>query len=124
MGLNDGIYECVAVFICALLFLAKDPNTFVEKLWTTHDFNAKGTGPLEFHFGETFERALDAILCTFPNKYITEHMIPTYKKMFGKKPKTNILFPLKHANHLEFDDSRLLDEEGIQQYQSLIGSLQ
>ena len=44
--------------------------------------------------------------------------------MFGEKPKQTVLSPLEHGNHPEVDDSDSLDENGIHQCQSLIGSLQ
>jgi hypothetical protein len=44
--------------------------------------------------------------------------------MFGCSPPHHALSPLEKGDHPELDVSDLLDEEGIQQYQSLIGSLQ
>jgi hypothetical protein len=44
--------------------------------------------------------------------------------MFGGKPRTNVTSPLDKNDHPETDDTELLDEDGIQQYQSIIGSLQ
>jgi hypothetical protein len=45
--------------------------------------------------------------------------------MFGSKPKTNkITSPLVKGDHPEIDDSAFFEEEGIQQYQSLIRQLQ
>jgi hypothetical protein len=45
--------------------------------------------------------------------------------MFGSKPKTNkIASPLVKGDHPKIGDSEFLEEEGIQQYQSLIGQLQ
>ena len=43
--------------------------------------------------------------------------------MFGCNPKANVQSPLEHGDHPEIDDSKLLDEDDIQQYQSLIGAL-
>ena len=44
--------------------------------------------------------------------------------MFGEKPSAKMYLPLEKGDHPELDDSELLDATGIQQYQSLIGSLQ
>ena len=44
--------------------------------------------------------------------------------MFGEKPSAKMYSPLEKGDHPELDDSELLDAEGIQQYQLLIGSLQ
>lgn len=58
-----------------------------------------------------------------PQKYI-EKMIDGYMNMFGEKPRTRYSLPLEKGDHPELDKSELLDETIIQQYQSLIGSLQ
>jgi hypothetical protein len=57
-------------------------------------------------------------------KYI-DKLIASYERMFESKPKTNkITSPLVRRDHPEIDDSAILEEEDIQQYQSLIGQLQ
>ena len=78
---------------------------------------------MEFHLGTDFFRDDDGTLCMAPKKYI-ERLADTYEKMFGEKPNTKMYPPLEKGDHPELDDSELLDADGIQQYQSLIGSLQ
>ena len=56
-------------------------------------------------------------------KYI-EKMVDSYKRMFGEKPPRKATSPLNAGDHPELDQSEFLDEEGIQRYHSLIGSLQ
>ena len=51
-------------------------------------------------------------------------MVDNYVRIFENRPTTNISSPFEHGDHPEMDDSELLDEEGIQIYQSLVGSLQ
>jgi hypothetical protein len=58
-----------------------------------------------------------------PKKYI-EKMMMGYEQMFGEKPLTKIHSPLEKGYHPELDTLELLDQIGVQQYQSLIGSLQ
>ena len=58
-----------------------------------------------------------------PCKYI-DKMIDGYFNMFGEKPRTRYSSPLEKGDHPELDTSELLDESGIQKYQSLVGSLQ
>ena len=53
-----------------------------------------------------------------------EKMADGYRTMFGTNPKGNVISPLEKGDHPELDDSNLLDEDGIDKYQSLIGSLQ
>ena len=58
-----------------------------------------------------------------PTKYL-EKVFANYERMFGTKPKQNVMSPLESGDHPELDTSEFLDEEGITQYQSLIGTLQ
>jgi hypothetical protein len=51
-------------------------------------------------------------------------MLDNYERMFGEKPRLNVYSPLEKGDHPETDDSKILDERGTQQYQSIIGSLQ
>jgi hypothetical protein len=51
-------------------------------------------------------------------------MTAQYETMFGTKPKASYVSPLPPNDHPELDDTELLGEDGIQQYQSLIGALQ
>ena len=44
--------------------------------------------------------------------------------MLGEKPNAKMYSPLEKGDHPELDDSELLDAEGIQLYQSFLGSLQ
>jgi hypothetical protein len=100
----------------------KDPQTFVDVLKDEYKFKLKGTGDITFHLGCDFFREADGTLCMAPRKYI-EKMLDNYERMFGEKPRLNIRSPLKKGDHPELDDSELLDEDGIQQYQSIIGSI-
>jgi hypothetical protein len=49
-------------------------------------------------------------------------MLINYKTMFGSKCKENST-PMAEKDHPEIDDSEFLDNLGIKQYQSLIGTL-
>jgi hypothetical protein len=66
----------------------------------------------------------EGVSCFAPCKYI-DKLIATYERMFGSKLKTNnkITSPLVKGDHPEIDSSAFLEEEGIQQYQSLIRQL-
>jgi hypothetical protein len=89
-----------------------------------YKFKLKGTGLIEFHLGCNFFHDKEGVSCFAPRKYI-DKLIASYERMFGSKPRTNkITSPLVKGDHPEIDDSKFLEEEGIQQYQSLIGQLQ
>ena len=51
-------------------------------------------------------------------------MMDTYTRMFGTPPSTRVHSPAEANDHPELGDLELLDAEGVQQYQSLIGMLQ
>ena len=121
---KDGLYEYVATYVDDLCLVMKDPIGFLELLKSEpYTFKLKGSGPMSFHLGCGFERDKHGILCMTPKKYI-EKMIQTYEQIYGTKPRTKYQSPLLENDHPELDTSEFLDEEGIQQYQSLIGCLQ
>ena len=51
-------------------------------------------------------------------------MCAQYESMFGVKPKPVYTPPLTSNDHPELDTSKLLDEDGAHQYQSILGVLQ
>ena len=51
-------------------------------------------------------------------------MVETYVRLFGEKPKELYSSPLEKGDHPELDTSDLLDADGIQKYQSMIGAMQ
>ena len=101
----------------------KDPGQFVDILKTKYGFKIKEAGPLKFHLGADFYRDEEGFLCMAPQKYI-ERLIQSYEQMFGMKPSLKVHSPLEKGDHVESDNSELLEKSGIEQYQSLLGSLQ
>src|SRR5688500_8707218 len=88
-----------------------------------YNFKIKEAGPLTFHLGADFFRDDEGTLCMAPCMYI-KRITASYEKMFGEKPSAKMFSPLEKGDHPELDNTELLDDTGIQQYQSLIGSLQ
>lgn len=122
---KDECYEYVAVYVDDLAMALKDPQSFIDILRdpNKYNFKLKGTGPISFHLGCDFVREEDGILAMKPDKYI-ERMVDSYQRIFGEKPTHNIYSPLEKGDHPELDTSELLDPEGVQRYQSLVGSMQ
>jgi hypothetical protein len=117
-------YEMIAVYVDDLALGMKDPKAFLEILENKYKFKLKGSGKIQFHLGCDFGRDDDGTLYMAPQQYI-ERMVSQYERMFGSKPSTKkYRSPLEKNDHPETDTSELLDENGVQQYQSLIGSLQ
>jgi hypothetical protein len=70
-----------------------------------------------------FHRDDDKTLCISAATYI-EKMVSNYEKIFGESPKQSVTSPLEKGDHPELDTSELLDAQGIELYQSMIGALQ
>lgn len=120
---NGDIYEYIAVYVDDLAIVAKDPQAIIDHLEKVYKFKLKGTGPITFHLGCDFFRDDDGILCYAPIKYV-DRMVIAYERMFGTKPSRKVRSPLDKGNHPELDTSDFLEEEDVQKYQSLIGSMQ
>jgi hypothetical protein len=116
-------YEYVVVYIDHLAFAVEKPHEFVKILEDKYKFKLKGTGPLQFHLGCDFYRDEDNTLCMSPKTYISR-MHDNYVRLFGEKAKLNVFSPLEKGDHPELDTSEFLNEDNIQKYQSLIGSMQ
>ena len=59
-----------------------------------------------------------------PGKYI-DKMMTAYGQLFdGERPCTKRKSPVEENDHPELDATAFLDEDGIQKYQSMVGSLQ
>ena len=117
-------YEYIAVYVDDLLIASRNPKAITDTLESAPiNFKLKGTGPLSFHLGCDYFRDEDGTLCYGPRKYI-DRMVQAYESLFGTKPSTKYTSPLEKNDHPELDTSDLLDEDGIAQYQSLIGVLQ
>ena len=102
---------------------AKNCDAIISTLKDKYKFKLKGTGAIKYHLGMDFFRDGDDTLCMSPRKYI-EKICDSFERMFGHPPKQNVMSPMEKNDHPEIDTSELLDLDGIQQYQSLIGALQ
>ena len=123
MRKSGDLWEYVAVYVDDLAFVVRDPKSFVNTMTRKYNYKLKGTGSISFHLGCDFFRDDDGVLCMAPRKY-TEKMVDGYKMMFGEKPKINMFSPLEKGDHPELDNTDQLNIDGVQRYQSLIGSLQ
>ena len=116
-------YEYIAVYVDDLMIASKNPQAIIDYLLQEPiSFKLKGTGPVTFHLGCDYFRDEDGTLCVGPRRYI-DRMVDSYVQMFGGKPSQNVQAPLDKNDHPELDTSQLLDGEGINKYQSLIGTL-
>jgi hypothetical protein len=123
MRKSDRSYEYIAVYVDDLAIAMKEPKEFVDILEQKYKFKTKGSGPITFHLGMDFFRDDEKTLCLSSSKYI-EKLMTNYERIFGQLPKKHVSSPLEKGDHPEIDTSELLDEKGIQLYQSMIGALQ
>jgi hypothetical protein len=82
----------------------------------------KGTGPIDFHLGQSFSWNEDGEMEISVKCYI-EKMMDTYVQLYGEKPR-KASSPLEQNDHPEMDDSPFLGQDETQQFQSLIGAMQ
>ena len=119
---KDGLYEYIAVYVDDLTIAAKNPKEICDALTGKYNYKLKGVGPLTYHLGCNFERDEDGTLRAGPRKYI-DKMMSWYEHTYGTQPK-QASSPLEKGDHPEVDDSEFTDDEGIKQYQAMIGQLQ
>jgi Reverse transcriptase (RNA-dependent DNA polymerase) len=115
-------YEYVCVYVDDLMMIGKDPSSFFSALTDTYGYKLKGVGKPTYHLGGDFFRDPDGTLVWGATSYIKKMLI-NYETMFGFKPK-ECSSPMEEKYHPELDLTPELDENGIRQYQSLIGALQ
>ena len=88
-----------------------------------YEYKLNGKDSIDFHSGCNFFRDKDDKICMKPKKHI-DKMIGGYKKMFGENPSKPHKSPLDKEDLQEIDNYDLLGIKVIQQYQSIIGSIQ
>ena len=77
---------------------------------------------VEENFRRDFYRDLDNSLCFGPRKYI-DKITDAKEDTFKQKP-TKYSSPMEKNAHPEFDDSKLLDADGVKNYQAMTGTCQ
>jgi hypothetical protein len=87
-----------------------------------YNFKLKGTGPIDFHLGQSFSQNDDGEMEISAKRYV-DKMIDTYVQLYGEKPR-KASSPLEQNDHPEMDDSPFLGQDETQQFQSLIGAMQ
>ncbi len=116
-------YEYIAAYVDDLAIASRNPKAITDELEDTYQFKLKGTGAITFHLGCDFFRDDEGILCMAPKTYI-DKMIGTYERLFGSKPPRKYRSPLEKGDNPEMDVSTYLEEDDIQKYQSMVGSMQ
>ena len=70
---------------------------------------------MSYYLGCDFRRDEDSALYFVPRKYV-EKMEACCHSMFGSKPKKICILPLEKGHHPELDNSKYLDQDGMQKH--------
>jgi hypothetical protein len=89
-----------------------DPKSFTDTLQKKYNFKLKGTGPIDFHLGQSFSRNDDGEMEISAKRYV-DKMIDTYVQLYGEKPR-KASSPLEQNDHPELDDSPFLGQDETQ----------
>jgi hypothetical protein len=122
MRLNGDLYEYVATYVDDLCLGMLDPKSFTDTLQKKYNSKLKGTGPIDFHLGQSFSQNEDGEMEISAKCYV-DKMMETYVQLYGEKLR-KASSPLEQNDHLEMDDSPFLGQDETQQFQSLIGAMQ
>jgi hypothetical protein len=123
MRLNGILYEYVATYVDDLCLGMLDPKSFTDTLQKKYNFKLKGTGPIDFHLGQSFSWNEDGEMEISTKRYV-DKVMDTYVQLYGEKPRRKASSPLEQNDHLEMDDSPFLGQDETQQILSLIGAMQ
>ena len=115
-------YEYICVYVDDIAIMSKNPSALIDLIKAKGGYQLSSGGPISYHIGGDFKRDEDGVLCYGCTTYI-ERMVSNYHRLFGENPRKHDS-PLPTNCHPELDESELLDENGIKQYQSIIGALQ
>ena len=102
--------------------MMKLPQEFMDRLKKVYGYKLKGVGPPSYHLGANYFRDPDGTLVMGAKDYVTK-ILSNYERLYGEQPKP-LVQPVENTDHPEIDTTELLNKEGIQEYQSLIGELQ
>jgi hypothetical protein len=122
MRLNGYLYEYVATYVDDLCLGMLDLKSFTDTLQKKYNFKLKGTGPINFHLGQSFSWNENGEMEISAKCYV-DKMMDTYVQLHGEKPR-KAWSPLEQNDHPEMDDSPFLGQDKTQQLQSLIGAMQ
>ena len=113
----------ICTYVDDLIVMHKDPMSIVKFL--EERYTLKGVGTPEYHLGGDIEwRTEPERVLTWGSRTYVKRCLESYEKLFGAPPTKEVHAPLDPSDHPELDESPLLEQDGIQRYQSLMGMLQ
>jgi len=103
-----------------LIIASKNPDRYIEKLKEKYPLRHVEKNP-DFYLGNNVSRRDDGTIKISLEKYIKE-VVRRFELKHGTLRKENV--PSSPGDHPENDDTALLNEEGITDFQSIIGVCQ
>jgi hypothetical protein len=109
----------IAVYVDDLAISMEEPDVFLEVLKVKYKFKLKGSGPISFHLGCGFNQDKNGVLAmSFLSQYI-DCMAMEYERSYVRLQATYTSHITSSKDNHPETDTELLDEDGIQRYQSL-----
>ena len=118
---DDGThYEYIATHVDDLIIASKNPDKYIKKLKENYPLRHVQKNP-DFYLGNNVSRRDDGTIKISLEKYIKE-VVRRFELKHGTLRKENVA--ISPGDHPENDDTPLLNEEGITDFQSIIGVCQ
>ena len=119
------IYEYVASYVDDLCYVVSDPENFLEDLKenSVYNFDLKRSEEVNINLGCGFVQEFTGAMCIDAGRYV-DKMCDNYSKLFPGAPiQKRYRQPLETNDHPELEMTAFCNEDKIEIYQSLIGSM-
>lgn len=113
-------YDYMATHVDDVIIAAKRPAEYMAQI--EHEFNVRNQEDSpSYYLGNSYKRLANGTIHVSSTKYLKE-VLKQFSNKYGEVKKESI--PMKPKAHPEIDDSPFLDDEGIKQYQHIVGVCQ
>ena len=114
-------YEYICTHVDDFLICSKDPERVMKEIESKYLVKDSSKGPPSYYLGNDYKKDKKGRWCIGCKTYLTE-AVNRIEALLGKPlPKKDT--PMVDGDHPEEDQSEILNDEGHQQYQMLIGML-
>ena len=114
------MYEYLCTHVDDFMIVSRKPETAMAEIQSVYLVKDSSKGPPDYYLGNDYKKDKKGRWCIGCKKYLTE-AVSRVEKIFGELPKK--VSPMEDGDHPEEDCSALLDDDGHQKYQMLIGML-
>ena len=113
-------YEYLCTHVDDFMICSKDPEQVMKQIESTYLVKDSSKGAPSYYLGNDYKRDKKDRWCIGCKTYLTE-ATRRIEELMGPLPKKDT--PMPDGDHPEEDESELLDDDGHQRYQMLIGML-